>query len=201
VELGATPQRLAEATSEQLNQLRDALAPQMKNRRGQPNILLIDVADSIDLRGYVLLREGKEQVYVKEYRERVEKRINELVANHPAIQAIQRGEAVDDWQLIDSERTLREELGGGDTELTESNIRKAYGLKVGSLLAFLRAVLGLDYLHDYEEIIRRQFQAFIQQHPYNANQINFLRALESVFIQKRRIERVDLYAPPLSAFR
>ncbi len=201
VEIGAAPARLAEAKSEELNQLMDALAPQMKNRRAQPNaFLLLDLPDSIDLRGYILLREGTQPIYVKEYRERVEKRIRELVGNHPAIQAIQRGEPVDDWQLIDLERTLREELGSGEVELTEANIRKAYGLKVGSLLAFLRAVLGLDNVPDYEEIVQRQFQAFIAQHQYIADQINFLRAVQNVFLQKRHLQRVDLYEPPLSRF-
>jgi len=201
VELAATPTRLAEAKPDELVRVMDALAPQMKHRRAQSNtFLLLDLPDSIDLRGYILLRPGTEPVYVKEYRERVEKRINELVANHPAIQAIQRGETPDDWQLIDLERTLRQELGSGDAEVNETLIRKAYGLKVGSLLAFLRAVLGLDGLPDYDEVVRRQFEAFIQQHQYNANQINFMRVVQSVFLQKRHLQRADLYEEPLSRF-
>jgi type I restriction enzyme R subunit len=201
IELAATPAQLAEAKPDELVRVMDALAPQMKHRRAQANtFLLLDLPDSIDLRGYILLRPGTEPVYVKEYRERVEKRINELVANHPAIQAIQRGEMPDDWQLIDLERTLRQELGSGDAEVNETLIRKAYGLKVGSLLAFLRAVLGLDGLPDYDEVVARQFEAFIQQHNYNANQINFMRAVENVFLQKRRLQRVDLYDEPLSRF-
>ncbi len=201
VELAATPTRLAQAKPEELVHVMDALAPQMRHRRQQANtFLLLDLPDSIDLRGYILLRPGTEPVYVKEYREHVEKRINELVANHPAIQAIQRGELPDDWQLIDLERTLRQELGSGDAEVNETLIRKAYGLKVGSLLAFLRAVLGLDVLPDYDEVVQRQFEAFIQQHSYNANQINFMRAVENVFLQKRHLQRADLYDEPLSRF-
>ena len=201
VELGATPARLAEASQDELNRLIDTLAPQMKNRRAQANtFLLLDLPDSIDLRGYIILREGKEQVYVKEYRARVEKRIRELVEKHPAMQAIQRGEPVDDWQLIDLERTLREELSGGDVELNEANIRKAYGLKVGSLLAFMRAVLGMDALPDYAQVVQRMFQAFIAQHQYNADQINFMRVVQNVFVEKRRLERIDLYESPFTNF-
>ncbi|MBI4790897.1 MAG: DEAD/DEAH box helicase family protein [Chloroflexi bacterium] len=201
VELAATPTRLAEAKPDELVRVMDALAPQMRHRRAQANtFLLLDLPDSIDLRGYILLRPGTEPVYVKEYRERVEKRINELVANHPAIQAIQRGEIPDDWQLIDLERTLRQELGSGDAEVNETLIRKAYGLKVGSLLAFLRAVLGLEVLPDYDEVVQRQFEAFIQQHNYNANQINFMRVVESVFLQKRHLGHADLYESPFSNF-
>jgi len=201
VELAATPTRLAEAKPDELNRVMETLAPQMRHRRAQANtFLLLDLPDSIDLRGYILLRPGTEPVYVKEYRERVERRIRELVENHPAIQAIQRGETPDDWQLIDLERTLRQELGSGDTEVNETLIRKAYGLKVGSLLAFLRAVLGLDGLPDYDQVVRRQFEAFTQQHNYNANQINFMRAVENVFLQKRHLQRADLYDEPLSRF-
>ncbi|MBI4321721.1 MAG: DEAD/DEAH box helicase family protein [Chloroflexi bacterium] len=201
VEVGASPGRLAEATTDELNRLADDLAPQMRNRREETNaFLLLDLPDTIDVRGYILLHGGKEQVYVEEYRERVEKRIRELVENHPAIQAIQRDEPVDDWELIDLERTLRVELGGGEVELTEANIRKAYGLKVGSLLSFLRAVLGIEGLPDYDEVVRHLFQAFISQHEYNADQINFLRVVQNVFIQKRRLERMDLYEDPLTRF-
>ena len=107
---------------------------------------------------------------------------------------------MDDWQLIDLERTLRVELSGGDVELTEKNIRKAYGLKVGSLLAFMRAVLGLDALPDYAEVVQRMFQAFIAQHHYNADQINFMRVVQNVFVEKRKIERIDLYESPFTNF-
>ncbi len=200
IELAASPSRLSQAPTDELNRLIDSLASQMKYRRGQPNVLLLDLPDSIDLRGYILLRDGKEQIYVKEYRERVEKRIRELVDKNPAIQGIQRGEPVDDWQLIELERTLRTELSGGDIELTEANIRKAYGLKVSGLLAFIRAVLGVDAMPDYDQVVRRMFQAFISQHQYNADQINFLRAVQNVFIQKRHLQRADLYEEPLTRF-
>ena len=35
---------------------------------------------------------------------------------------------------------------------------------------------------------------------YNANQINFMRAVENVFLQKRHLQRADLYDEPLSRF-
>jgi type I restriction enzyme R subunit len=53
---------------------------------------------------------------------------------------------------------------------------------------------------DYEEVVRRQFERFIAGQPFNADQTLFLRALQSVFIQKRRLQLADLYDPPLSNF-
>ncbi|MBM3190791.1 MAG: hypothetical protein FJ026_04850 [Chloroflexi bacterium] len=99
------------------------------------------------------------------------------------------------------ERTLRQELSAGDLEITEDNLRKAFALKVGSLIEFLPRVLGLDGIPDYAEIVQRQFQAFIATHHFNADQIRFLRAVQSVFLQRRRrLVRADLYDPPMSAF-
>jgi hypothetical protein len=61
---------------------------------------------------------------VAEYRRLVEARILELVANHPTIKAIQQGQKIDDWQLLELERTLTRELDEGDLEVTPENLRK-----------------------------------------------------------------------------
>ncbi len=53
---------------------------------------------------------------------------------------------------------------------------------------------------DYKDLVARQFESYITQHNYNADQIRFLRAVQSVFLQKRRLEPADLYEPPLDMF-
>ena len=124
----------------------------------------------------------------------------EIFETHPAITALRNGEAVTDLQLVALERTLRRELGGSNIQLSESNIRKAFNLKMTSLLAFLRVLLEFEALPDYKDIVERNFEQFITQHQYNANQIRFLRAVQSVFLQKRRLEVADLYDEPLDRF-
>jgi type I restriction enzyme R subunit len=74
----------------------------------------------------------------------------DLIDNHPVISAIDRGEPVSDLQLLELERTLREELGGGEMELTEENIRRAYRMQVTSMLEFLRNLLELEGIPGYE---------------------------------------------------
>ena len=195
-----TPQ-LQTATVAELTQVIKTLADQMKNRRAKPNTFLeFDLPDFVEMRGYILLYGGSQPVYVEEYRQRVEQRILDLAASHPTIEAIDRGEPVTDLQLIELERTLQQELGGGDVELSEANIRKAYGLKVGSLLEFLRRLLEIEGFLDYGDIVRRQFEGFIAGHSFNADQMRFLRAVQNVFLQKRRLELPDLYEPPLTSF-
>ncbi len=195
-----TPQ-LQTATAAELNEVIVLLAGLMSKRREKPSSFLeLDLPDFVEMRGYILLYGGSQPVYVQEYRRRVEQRILDLAAGHPTIEAIARGEPVGDAQLIALERTLRQELGGGDVELSEANIRKAYGLKVGSLLEFLRRLLEVGGIPDYHDIVRRQFEGFIAGHPFSADQIRFLRAVQNVFLQRRRLTLADLYEPPLTSF-
>jgi type I restriction enzyme R subunit len=60
--------------------------------------------------------------------------------------------------------------------------------------------LEIEGIPDYAAIVQRQFAAYVAQHPFNSQQIGFLRALQSVFLQKRRLVRADLYGPPLDSF-
>jgi type I restriction enzyme R subunit len=57
-------------------------------------------------------------------------------------------------------------------------------------------------------VIARQFETCVTEHNYNADQIRFLRAVQSVFLQKRDLETADtstgsvqrLYELPLDMF-
>lgn len=192
---------LSSASPADLNRVIDALAEQMKNRREQANpFLLLDLPDFVAMQGYIILTERGQPVFVEKYRQQVELRVLDLVVDNPIFAAIERGEPVSDEQLLALERTLRQTLGGDDLYLTEANVRKAYALKVDSLLAFLRHLFGLAGLPDYQDIVRRRFGAYIAGQPFNADQVRFLRAVETVFLQKRRLEVADLYDPPLTNF-
>lgn len=49
-------------------------------------------------------------------------------------------------------------------------------------------------------VLKQQLKSHSTQHNYNADQIRFLRAVQSVFLQKRHLETADLYEPPLDMF-
>ena len=188
------------ATPAELDRAIETLAVQMKNRSSRPNAFLtLDLPDYIEQHGYILLQGGSEPVYVAEYRKQVEERVLALVDQNPILQAIGAGKAVTDAQLIELERTLRHELGG-ELHLSEPNIHKVYAVRVHSLLEFLRHLLGLEGIPDYQEIVRRRFDEYIGQQTFTADQIKFLRAVQSVVARKRRFQEADLYGPPLTAF-
>ncbi len=206
------PEELTKASLSELTALRDALAPQMKYKRKPDKFIELDLLDSIAISGYILLTKSGEKMYVAEYRRLVEERILELVANHPTIKAIIGAEregiraewrsapTIDDWQLLELERTLTRELGESDLEVTPEHLKKVFSPDTDSFLDLVRHVLDLSYLPDYKDVVARQFESYITQHNYNADQIRFLRAVQSVFLQKRRLEPADLYEPPLDMF-
>ncbi len=195
------PEKLVEFSNNELNLLRDVLSPCMKNKMRYDSFLELDLLDSIAISGYILLTKSGEKMYVAEYRRLVEARILELVANHPTIKAIQQGQMIDDWQLLELERTLTRELGEGDLEVTPENLKKVFAHTADSFLGLVRQVLDMQYLPDYKDLVARQFETYVTQHNYNADQIRFLRAVQSVFLQKRHLETADLYdAPALVGF-
>lgn len=192
---------LATATPTQLTQIIRDLAPQMKNRRDRPTAFLkIDLPDFIETHGYISVGDGGHQVLIEEYKRRVDARVLEIVEKHPALAALRAGREVTDEQLIDLERTLHRELGRDDIQLSDRNIRIAYGLRVDNFLAFLRHLLALDSIPDYHQVVQRGFERHIQAHNYNAEQIRFLRSVQEVFLAKRTLVEADLYDPPLTNF-
>ncbi len=194
------PEELMNASLSDLTELRDGLAPQMRYKKKLDAFLELDLVDSIAVSGYILLTKSGEKMYVTEYRRLVEQRILELVANHPTIKAIQNGEKIDDWQLLELERTLTRELGEGDLEVTPENLKKVFAHTADSFLGLVRQVLDMQYLPDYKDVVARQFDIYTTSHKFIGDQIRFLRAVQSVFLQKRHLDPADLYEPPLDMF-
>jgi type I restriction enzyme R subunit len=195
------PQRLQQATPTELDHVADTLAPYMGRRRDRKNsFLTLDLPDFVELRGYIWLKGGTERIYIDEYRRRVDERVLALIDVNPAVSRIAAGADLSDEELLKLERLLRRELGTTDLELDESNVRKAYGWKVGSLLEFLRQLFDIGGIPAYAEIVQRQFDAYITGQPFSADQIRFLRALQHVFLNRRRIEPAELYEAPFTQF-
>jgi len=192
---------LANATPPQLTQIIRDLAPEMKNRRNRPSAFLkIDLPDFIESHGYISVGEGGNQILIEEYKRRVDARVLEIVEKHPALAALRDGREATDEQLIDLERTLHRELGRDDIQLSDRNIRLAYGMRVDNFLAFIRRLLAIDAISDYHQVVQRAFEQHIRAHNYNAEQIRFLRSVQEVFLAKRTLIEADLYDPPLTNF-
>jgi type I restriction enzyme R subunit len=202
VRLATTPD-LAAATPPQLKLLIDDLAGQMKNRRRLNSFLSIDLPDFISGRGFVLIGTSGQPVHVEEYRKRVEARILALTETHPALVAIREGREPSSDALVDLERALHAELTGADIQLSAKTARQAYGVSLDNrsgFLGFVGHVLDLDAIPNYEAVVAAQFQDHITRHSYTGDQIRFLRAVQDVFLAKKRLSEADLYEAPLTSF-
>ena len=116
------------------------------------------------------------------------------------MEAIRQGIEVTELQMVALEKTLHEELSAPELRASRENLHKAYGIKVGSFLEFLKHVLALDTLPDYDTVVQSAFEKHIAEHRYGGDQISFLRAVRSVFLSKRTLQAADLYEPPLTQF-
>jgi len=200
VHLGCNPHDLLQANPGQLNRLARELAEEMKRRQRPDTFHTLDLGDFIESQAYILLTSRGEEVYVEDYRRMVEQRVLDLAVAHPTIATLEQGEAISDEQLLALERTLREALGGPELELSEINVRKAYGEKVDSLIAFLRNLLDLEGLPDYGDILERQFAQFMVRNQFNADQTRFLRVVQHTLKQRKQLQTADLYESPFTRF-
>ncbi len=199
----ATSNDLAQATPPQLKKLIEDLADQMKNRRRLNTFLKIDIPDFIAGKSYVLIGSSGEPVHVEEYRKRVEARIMSLAETNPALVAILDGREPSSDALVDLERTIHNELTCNDIQLSPKTVRQAYGVNMDNrsgFLGFVRHVLDIDAIPNYEAVVADQFQEHITRHNYTGDQIRFLRSVQDVFLTKRRLSEADLYEAPLTSF-
>jgi type I restriction enzyme R subunit len=184
-----------------IDEAKAVLAPLMKYRNPNPSrVIELGLDDIIESRKWVILKKGAQRLYVEEYKKRVEAKIEQLANAHPTIQKLQQREPVSTDDLVRLEHTLETELSAEEISLDEENMLKAFGVRVGSLVDFLKHILKLEGLPDHETVVRRSFNAFILAHNYNADQSRFLRAVQNVFLQRHALELADLYEEPFTNF-
>jgi type I restriction enzyme R subunit len=180
---------------------KEALAPVMKYKRERPSLVFeLGLDDVIAMRKWVFVRKDSQRMYVEEYRKLIEERIEKIAQRHPTIAKLKSGKDVNAEDLIRLEESLEAELGTDEISLDDENMLKAFGVRVGSLVDFLKHVLKIEALPSYETVVRKAFDAFILEHNYNADQSRFMRVVQSMFLQTRKLELADLYEEPFSNF-
>jgi type I restriction enzyme, R subunit len=177
----------------------------MKNRRRADNpFLAIDLPDFVATAQHVIVMPNGTLVHVEVYRKRIDQRILRIAEEHPALRAVREGRTPTPDQLIDLERILHNQLESSDINFSEKTARTVYGIKWDNHVGFLgllRHVLALDAIPDYASVVAQAFEEHITSHRYTGDQIRFLRAVEDIFLSRRRLSEGDLYdSPQLSAF-
>lgn len=184
-----------------LDVVKDILSPLMKFKRERPSLVIeLGLDDIIDSRKWVVLRKDSQRVYVEEYRKKIEEKILQIAAKHPTIGKLKNKVDVQLEDLVRLEETLEAELGTDELSLDDENMLKAFGVRVGNFVDFLKHVLKIEALPSYETVVQKAFDAFILEHNYNADQSRFLRVVQTVFLQRRKLELAELYEEPFTNF-
>ena len=187
-------------TYEDIQTLLETFAPLMKFKRSEPiPTIVIDIDDIMERREIVEygLPTAPKTSYVEDYRRKVEDKIRKLAAGHPTITKIERGEAITDVDL----RKLDETLNSSDLYITEEILQKVYKQSEGTLVDFIKKILGLYKFPNTEKTVAEAFRTFMVEKNYlNADQVNFLRTIQTVFTKRKHIDFADLYDPPFTSF-
>ncbi|MDD5474076.1 MAG: DEAD/DEAH box helicase family protein [Candidatus Methanoperedens sp.] len=175
------------------------LAKLMKYMAPEPRkTIVLDMDDMIQQRKLIEFGPDAKQEYVKVYKEKVEDRIKKLADEHPAIIKIRNDEALTEADLRDLELTLN----NPELYITEDVLQKVYTQNKGTLVQFVKNILGLYKFPDPTERIRDAFNTYIIENSrnYSADQLNFIRTVQTVFSRKKHIEFTELFDAPFTNF-
>jgi type I restriction enzyme R subunit len=182
---------------EDAQMLLQELTPLMKYKRTEPRTIVLDIDDMIQEREYVDYGPvtAPRSILAKTYMEKVEKRIKELADSHPTILKIKKGEVITERDLEELDKTLN----SPELYLTEETLQKVYKQSKGTLVQFIKKILGLYEFPDPEVKIQEAFRTFMIEKNYlSADQVNFMRTIQTVFTKNHHIEYSDLFEPPFT---
>jgi len=172
----------------------DDLAPLMPYMRSEPQqTIVIDISDPIEQRTNIQMVD-EEHTYITRYREQVEARIKQIAADDPVINKIKADEVLSESDL----RALEATLFGPDLGKNTRELARGAKNNESILVSFIKRVLGMYAEPNPAERIRDAFQTYMIENNkhYSADQLNFIRMVESVFSQKKHITYDDFWDAP-----
>ena len=179
-----------------LFKIRDELSGLMQYKQPDPTPqIVIDMGDVVKQRTLLEYGPNLQEEYIDTYQTKVEKKIKELAESEPVIRKLKKDEALTQADLEQLERTLN----APDLYITEKNLKKIYDENRGTLVEFVKKILGLYEFPDPKQKIKEAFSTFVIEKNYlNANQVNFVRTLATVFSSKKHVEIDDFFNPPFT---
>jgi len=182
-------------SNESAQRMLTELAPLMPYMSKEPQkTIVIDMGDNIEMRELIQMLGEKEHTYITKYREHVEERIRKIAADSLVIQKIVRDEVLSETDLQQLESTIF----GPDLAKNNVELGRAVTSTESILISFIKRVLGMYAEANPEGRIRDAFQTYMIENNkhYSADQLNFIRMVESVFSRKKHIIYADFWEPP-----
>lgn len=179
-----------------LQELQDVFAPLMRFRQSQGiEIVELHLPDYIATRRWIIYGPSGEGAFAESYREKVEAHIRSIADKLPALIKLKKGIPLSDEDI----EALSEALNQADLFVTEDVLREVYQQPSVSMPDFIKHILNISKLPNWEEQIKEAFGQFIHDHGFmSASQINFLRAIRAAVLRHAKISHELLHKPPLS---
>jgi len=159
--------------------------------------IVIDMGDIIKERTFWTLAEEAPE-YEVAFRETVERRVTDLADHSPAIQKILRDEPISEEDL----RGLEEALSEAGVNVTDEMLQASPRHPHGTLIEFIRSLFGLYEAPDPRKKIEEAFRTYMIENNkrYSADQLHFIRTIQTVFMRRKHIVMDDLFLAPFTNF-
>lgn len=184
------------ATEEDLDEVIEKLGPVMRHRDPSTTpFRTLDLTDDVKIRTWLEI-DGK-PIPKSAYLEVVGQFITGLAEHSEAMRKVRDGELVSESEI--EEIVLLFE--GCEHPISVENLRAAWGAKRVKLEEFLAHILRGEDLPNWEDKVRGEFEAFIQEHStFNARQIEMLNALCNYVIANETVAKPDLVKEPFTNY-
>ncbi|MFA0846883.1 MAG: DEAD/DEAH box helicase family protein [Methanobacterium formicicum] len=140
----------------------------------------------VDISAFDMIVDWKE--FEKEVKE--DESLKRLLERNESVRKLKEGEGITSRELLD----LEKELSSLKPEITIEYIQKQQNI---DFLLFLRDIIKIKRNEDPRAIIEKRFDSYITNNPqYTSRQLEFLRLLKMVFVERKHIEIKDLGSPP-----
>jgi len=188
----------ATMTDQSFDQLTKHLAPLMHYRDTRPEgngPAKFNFADVLKSKEFVEFGPEHESLSITQYRQLVEKKVNELTASNLILQKIRDGQAVSESEAD----TLAAQLHSEHPHITLQLLRRVYHHQKAPFLRFIRHILGIEVLESFPDTVSRSIDQFITEHPtLTSHQLQFLSLLRDFLIERGGIEKRDLIQSPFT---
>lgn len=178
--------------------LTERLSPLMHYRDTRPpgpGTAKFNFADILKSKEYVEFGPEHESLSIAQYRQLVERKVNELTASNPILQKIRDGQSV----TAEEADTLAAQLHDEHPHITLQLLRRVYHHQKAPFLRFIRHILGIEILESFPDTVSRSIDQFITEHPtLTSHQLQFLSLLRAFLIDRGGIEKRDLIQSPFT---
>ena len=185
-----------DATDEQLDGISEELAPLMQYREIESEEQTrLNLQDIIKTKEFIEFGASSESVSITAYKEMVEAKIAQLLAQNSILQKIKDGEAISEAEAEQLSTLLADE----SPYITIDLLRRVYHNKKAPFLRLIRHILGIETLESFPDTVTATIDHFIASHTtLTSKQLDFLALLRDFIIKQGDIEKKDLVSMPFT---